>query len=166
MSGGRWGRIVLVGVVLALVAALVRALRGPAAPQFGHHPSVTGGPAPTPRPEPAADDDEPPRALAAPEAPAGELAAPPHHEALASPPAVAGELDAPAAPAGELEEGGAPSWVAPVEGACPDGFPIKAKLKSGIYHQPGGLAYERTRPDRCYPDPAAAEADGLRAAKR
>jgi hypothetical protein len=59
-----------------------------------------------------------------------------------------------------------PAWVAPDEGTCPASYPIKAKLTSGIYHQPGGLSYERTRPDRCYRDGAAAEADGLRAAKR
>lgn len=58
------------------------------------------------------------------------------------------------------------TWVVPVEGACPPGFPIKGKLKSAIYHQPGGLAYERTNPDRCYATAEAAEADGLRAAKR
>lgn len=46
------------------------------------------------------------------------------------------------------------------------GYPIKAKLSSGIFHQPGGLAYDRTKPDRCYPSTEAAEADGLRAAKR
>jgi hypothetical protein len=43
---------------------------------------------------------------------------------------------------------------------------VKAKLASGIYHRPGGQSYERTRPDRCYRDGGAAEADGLRAAKR
>ena len=31
---------------------------------------------------------------------------------------------------------------------------------------PGMFAYDRTRPDRCYPDAATAEADGLRPAKR
>jgi len=31
---------------------------------------------------------------------------------------------------------------------------------------PGGLAYERTAPDRCYRDAAAAEADGFRPSKR
>ena len=36
---------------------------------------------------------------------------------------------------------------------------------SGIYHLPGGRFYDRTRPERCYVDPAAAEADGYRAAK-
>ncbi|HVM52157.1 MAG TPA: hypothetical protein VM262_03075 [Acidimicrobiales bacterium] len=57
-------------------------------------------------------------------------------------------------------------WVEPVDGECPVTHPIKAKLSSGIYHQPGGLNYDRTHPDRCYVDAAAAEADGLRPAKR
>ena len=52
------------------------------------------------------------------------------------------------------------------DGSCPASHPVKAKLASGIYHVPGGGNYERTKPDRCYVDAAAAEADGLRAAKR
>ena len=52
------------------------------------------------------------------------------------------------------------------DGSCPATHPVKAKLTSGIYHVPGGGNYERTKPDRCYVDAAAAEADGLRAAKR
>lgn len=59
-----------------------------------------------------------------------------------------------------------PAWAAPVEGACPDGYPVKAKEASGIFHVPGGLSYERTRPDRCYATPQAATADGFRPAKR
>jgi hypothetical protein len=51
------------------------------------------------------------------------------------------------------------------DGSCPVAFPIKAKLASGIYHPPGGLNYERTKADRCYADPTAAEADGLRPSK-
>ena len=43
---------------------------------------------------------------------------------------------------------------------------MKAKLASGIYHVPGGGNYERTKPDRCYVSAEAAEADGLRPAKR
>ncbi len=58
------------------------------------------------------------------------------------------------------------TWRAATDGTCPDGFPVKAKLKSGIFHVPGMLAYERTSPDRCYASAEAAEADGLRAAKR
>ena len=57
-------------------------------------------------------------------------------------------------------------WADPVDGSCVPGYPVKAKLGSGIYHVPGGLSYGRTIPDRCYVTPAAAEADGLRAAKR
>ena len=58
-----------------------------------------------------------------------------------------------------------PAWVEPVDGACPDGFPIKANDNSGIYHVPGGRFYERTRPERCYPTAEAAEADGYRRSK-
>ena len=52
------------------------------------------------------------------------------------------------------------------DGTCPVTHPVKAKLASGIYHLPGGGNYDRTKPERCYLDAAAAEADGLRAAKR
>lgn len=57
------------------------------------------------------------------------------------------------------------TWVEPVDGACPDGYPIKANATSGIYHVPGGRFYERTIPERCYVSPEAAAADGYRAAK-
>jgi hypothetical protein len=60
----------------------------------------------------------------------------------------------------------APAWVEPSGGVCPTGHPVKAKLASKIFHLPGMLNYERTNPDRCYRDPATAEADGLRPAKR
>ena len=52
------------------------------------------------------------------------------------------------------------------DGTCPATYPVKAKVTSGIYHLPGGGNYDRTKPDRCYVDAEAAEADGLRAAKR
>jgi hypothetical protein len=55
-------------------------------------------------------------------------------------------------------------WVEPVDGACPAGHPVKVAA-SGIYHVPGGRFYDRTRPQRCYVDAEAAEADGYRAAK-
>jgi hypothetical protein len=60
----------------------------------------------------------------------------------------------------------ASGWVEPVDGTCPTGHPVKAKLSSKIYHLPGMANYERTRPDRCYAGAAEAEADGLRPAKR
>lgn len=57
-------------------------------------------------------------------------------------------------------------WVRPGDdGTCPLSHPIKANDKSMIYHQPGGRFYDRTRAERCYADPARAEADGYRAAK-
>ena len=67
--------------------------------------------------------------------------------------------------AGASDAGVATTWAAPVDGACPEGHPIKANDNSGIYHVPGGRFYERTNPDRCYPDEASAEADGYRRAK-
>jgi micrococcal nuclease len=59
-----------------------------------------------------------------------------------------------------------PQWREPVDGACPPGYEIKAKLSSGIFHQPGMVNYARTTPDRCYASADAAVADGLRPAKR
>jgi hypothetical protein len=56
-------------------------------------------------------------------------------------------------------------WMPPVDGACPEGYPVKANDNSGIYHVPGGRFYDRTVPERCYADTDDAEADGYRAAK-
>ena len=61
---------------------------------------------------------------------------------------------------------GSPPWVEAMDGACPPTHPVKAKVSSKIFHLPGMLNYDRTVPDRCYADAAAAEADGFRAAKR
>jgi micrococcal nuclease len=61
----------------------------------------------------------------------------------------------------------AAAWVVPEPGGlCPTTHPVKAKLSSKLFHLPGMFAYTRTNPDRCYRDEAAAEADGLRKAKR
>jgi len=57
-------------------------------------------------------------------------------------------------------------WLDAVDGECPVTHPVKAKLASGIFHEEGGANYARTKADRCYATPAAAEADGLRPAKR
>ena len=85
-------------------------------------------------------------------------------EAAAAPPETEPAPPTPAARSASREGSG---WVEPEEGGgCPAGFPVKAKLASGIFHVPGMLAYDRTTPDRCYPDEAAAEAAGLRKAKR
>ncbi|HSH23409.1 MAG TPA: hypothetical protein VK975_05025 [Acidimicrobiales bacterium] len=58
------------------------------------------------------------------------------------------------------------TWLEPDDHACPPSHPVKAKLASGVFHLPGMMNYDRTKPDRCYADPATAEADGLRQAKR
>jgi hypothetical protein len=58
-----------------------------------------------------------------------------------------------------------PTWVAPVDGRCPDGYMVKANSNSGIFHMPGGRFYERTVPERCYASAEDAEADGYRRAK-
>jgi hypothetical protein len=72
----------------------------------------------------------------------------------------------PSAPKAHATNGAANGTaVDPVDGECPPTHPVKGKLASGIYHLPGGLNYARTRPDRCYTDASAAEADGLRPAK-
>ncbi|MGQ0823669.1 MAG: sunset domain-containing protein [Actinomycetota bacterium] len=90
----------------------------------------------------------------------------------------------PAAPPGSIEWESAPfpfppvprpkpetkraaAWVEPNgEGTCPATHPVKAKLKSKIFHVPGGQNYDRTNPDRCYVDADAAESDGLRPSQR
>ena len=58
------------------------------------------------------------------------------------------------------------AWVEADDGGCPATHPVKGKLSSGIFHVPGGQNYERTRADRCYVDPEAAAADGLRQSQR
>jgi large subunit ribosomal protein L17 len=98
---------------------------------------------------------------ATPETPAGGEAEAPS----ASPPSAA-EVAEVAPPGDDLGGADAP-WVDPLpDGGCPADHPVKAKLSSKIFHVPGGLAYDRTTPDRCYRDAATAEADGFRAAKR
>jgi hypothetical protein len=111
----------------------------PAAPkEWPPLPSATPVVVPEPRP-------------AATEAPQGDEAAP-------------GVAEKPKKPAAAKKKP-AP-WVEPEDGTCPASHPVKGKLSSKIFHVPTGFNYPRTRPDRCYVDAAAAEADGLRPAKR
>ena len=56
-------------------------------------------------------------------------------------------------------------WVAPVNGECPEGYPVKANDNSKIFHVPGGRFYARTVAERCYVDAHDAVADGYRPAK-
>ncbi|MEY2416059.1 MAG: hypothetical protein QOH53_1393 [Ilumatobacteraceae bacterium] len=72
-----------------------------------------------------------------------------------------------AAPAEKNRAAAAPAqrWVPPVDGKCPDGYPLKANDNSGIFHVPGGRFYDRTIAERCYADADDAIADGYRPAK-
>jgi len=71
----------------------------------------------------------------------------------------------PPQPSVDLDRDQSP-WIDPADsGACPAHHPVKAKMKSGIFHVPGGANYARTVADRCYLSAEAAEADGLRASK-
>jgi large subunit ribosomal protein L17 len=57
-------------------------------------------------------------------------------------------------------------WVAAGEGLePPQGFPVKVKVSSGIFHVPGGRFYDRTNADRFYATADEAEADGYRRSK-
>lgn len=93
--------------------------------------------------------------------PATEVAAWPPFEPVAAP--VATPVAEPVAQ--PVTEPVAARWVAPVDGSCPDGYPIKANDNSRIYHVPGGRFYDRTVPERCYAAAEDAEADGYRRAK-
>lgn len=76
------------------------------------------------------------------------------------------QVEPPGGPESEPEDGTTATWIEPAGDACPATHPVKAKLSSKIFHVPGGASYDRTKPDRCYRDPATAEADGLRRAAR
>lgn len=156
----------LLGILVGLVIAVVRALRGDTS-----SPAVSAGSPSLPRtarPAPpvgvavdaAATGPAPvapaPRAGSAPEPPA-DVVAPVEADPMPDPPATAD-------PAAGTEVSG--TWVAPAGGECPDGHPVKAKEASKIFHVPGGAFYERTQPDCCYRTAADAEADGYRVSKR
>lgn len=143
-------------VLLAVAAAIAKALaelRPKTTPDVSRHPTVDGGQRP---PTPVEDPYQ---------APVVEPAA--IDPALDSLPPLEQPLPA-EAPMAEpaVEPVGDRTWVPSVEGACPPGFPVKAKLSSGVFHELGQMAYDRTRPDRCYPNARAAEDDGLRSARR
>ena len=70
-----------------------------------------------------------------------------------------------AEPVAEPVAESAPLWKAPVDGTCPEGYPVKANDNSGIFHVPGGRFYARTVAERCYDNAESAVADGYRPAK-
>ena len=66
---------------------------------------------------------------------------------------------------GADEAGPSARWLAPKDGECPTGYPVKANDSSRIFHVPGGRFYARTVPERCYATAEDAIADGYRPAK-
>ena len=121
-------------------------------------------PVPSPPPRPAAS---PPSAAppARPRAKKAPLKAAPSTSSSAAKAPRAKKTAVKAAPA-KKSSSRATAWVVPTGDVCPTTHPVKAKLASKIFHIPGMLNYDRTRPDRCYRDATAAEDDGLRPAKR
>ena len=56
--------------------------------------------------------------------------------------------------------------VRPSEGRdCPPGFPVKGNLPSRVFHSPGQANYDRTTPEVCFTNDAAARDAGFRHAR-
>jgi hypothetical protein len=86
----------------------------------------------------------------------------PTEPSAAEPSATAPSATAPSAPGSDASA----TWVAPLDdGSCPDGYPIRANEKSGIFHVPEGRFYAITKSERCYPNAQAALDDGYRQSK-
>lgn len=198
--GRRLRTAFLLGIVVGLVVAVVRALRSDRPPAVGAGPAPLPSPALRPartdeseverRPTAAEADTSTDAGTAAMDAAGDEVAGPDTAREVAGQAGEAGattdtadevadEVVAPVtadplpdvtppvtAPAAATPPTATEAWVSPVEGSCPDGYPVKAKVASRIFHVPDGAFYGRTVPDRCYSTAAAAEADGFRPSKR
>jgi len=167
-------RLLTLGVIGGVVWYVTKLLRGDPVPAANNELGTAAWPAlaptedPVPRPSPEAapvlDPDIEPSADAA------KATTPPPEKAKPSPPKKAIASPTPSAHERPIQVRNADParrpWIEVAGDAVPDTHPVKAKLKSGIYHLPGMLNYDRTVPDRWYADAEAAEADGLRPAKR
>jgi hypothetical protein len=136
-------------------AAPVPATPKPPAPETASSAAIATPPPASPQPPapppPSGDATEGPAAKAAPTRPAKPSRTGPARKS----------------PTGKAEEPpGERLWVPANDGVCPQSHPVKAKLASKIFHTPGSRNYSRTKADRCYPDEASAQADGLRPALR
>jgi hypothetical protein len=163
-------KVLRVGLLAGVGVGILKVVRGrKATDPWAQSWVSTGSPGAT-RPSAA------PVAAAAPKPPApagtasGAVAVPP--PASPQPPApsrAAKPRTGPArkSPTGKAEDPpGERLWVPANDGVCPQSHPVKAKLSSKIFHTPGGRNYKSTKADRCYPDEASAQADGLRPALR
>ncbi len=104
-----------------------------------------------------------PRTALAPAPPAMQPQTPPPAQPVAADPEPM--ADEPPAPAMGDGEDLADSMPGNGGHEAPAGYPIKGNIRSGIYHVPGGFAYDRTVADRFFRTPEAAEAAGLRHSK-
>ena len=164
-------RAVRLGLLFGIGAGVFKVVRGRKAPDPWADSWVStgapGGTRPSPAPVPAAAPKPPAPAATA----TAEVATPP---AAAPAPTAPGRAAKPSrtgparkSPTGKAEEPpGERLWVQANDGVCPQTHPVKAKLSSKIFHTPGSRNYSRTQADRCYPDEASAQADGLRPALR
>lgn len=71
----------------------------------------------------------------------------------------------------ETESSTPSSGVAPLdEWNCPESHPVKGNINiqkgTRIYHEPGGIYYSKTKPEKCYAAEQDAINDGFRASKR
>jgi hypothetical protein len=164
-------RVLRLGLLAGIGVVVLKVVRGRKAPDPWADSWVSTGPPGGTRPSPA------PVAAAAPKPPApAETAA----ASVATPPPASPQPPAPSrapkptrtgparrSPTGKAEDPpGERLWVPANDGVCPQSHPVKAKLSSKIFHTPGGRNYKSTKADRCYPDEASAQADGLRPALR
>ena len=172
-------KVLRVSLLAGVGVGILKVVKGRTAPDPWADSWVsTGTPGatrPSPAPVPAATPNPPAPAGTAPsaeeskpevEAPEEESGNPaPKPGARAAKPSRTGP--ARKSPTGKAEEPpGERLWVAANDGVCPQSHPVKAKLASKIFHTPGARNYSRTKADRCYPDEASAQADGLRPALR
>ena len=151
-------------------AAAPTAAAAPPAAAAAPTPTPASAPAPAPAPAPAEVVAE--VEATASTAPGGaEAAAPPEtgtpetgapETAATAPPVAPRTTKRKAAPADTPPR----IWVEPVGTTCPPDHPVKVKMASRLLRVPGMFAYDRTRPDRCYPNEDEAIAEGFTRAQR
>lgn len=169
-------RVLRFGLLAGVGVGVLKVVKGRKAPDPWADSWVsTGAPAPAPKPPAPAAASAQAEAPATPQAesPAetgeGDAEAEAEAEEPAPRPAATRSSKptrtgpARKSPTGKAEDPpGERLWVAANDGVCPQSHPVKAKLSSKIFHTPESRNYGRTKADRCYPDEASAQADGLR----
>lgn len=158
-------RVLRLGLLAGVGVGVLKVVRGRKGPDPWADSWVSTGPPGGTRPSPAPVAAAPKPAQAE-KADAGKASAANAEPGKAAPSrAVKPTRTGPArkSPTGKAEDPpGERLWVPANDGVCPQSHPVKAKLSSKIFHTPSSRNYGRTKADRCYPDEASAQADGLR----